>query len=374
MSASDPFLNTYARFPLELVRGEGNRVLDAQGRWYLDACAGIAVMALGHRHPRVHAAILDQLDRIWHTSNLFHLAPQQRLAGLLNETFGGAQVFFTNSGAEANECAVKAARKHHWRKGDPRPEFLVLEHAFHGRTMMCLAMTPKAPYQEGYAPLPGEVRALRPEDVPAAVSGRTAAVFVEPVQGEGGCRPVENLHAIREACDRHGALLVYDEIQCGLGRSGELRHDPEPDMRTFSKALGGGLPLGACLVSPRMGDPFKPGDHGSTFGGNPVSCAAGLATLQTILEDDLTSHNVRMGARLRAALARPGVEITGKGLILGAHLGRSAEPVVTAMRERGVIVCGAGKEAVRFVPPFLFGEAEVDEAAAAFHAAVEATA
>lgn len=368
-----PYLNTYARAPLELVRGEGCRVLATDGRWYLDAFAGIAVMALGHGHPRVREAVHRQVDRIMHTSNVVLTDSQRALAELLGQVYEGSRLFFTNSGVEAIECAMKLTRKHHFRRGDPRHEVLVLDHAFHGRTLMALALTPKPAYQEGYAPLPEGVRTLSPEALPAAVTERTAAVLVEPVQGEGGCRPITNLAEIRAACDATGALLIYDEIQCGLGRSGELLHHPRPDLRTLAKALGGGLPLGACLLSAHVEDPFRPGDHGSTFGGNPVSCAAGLATLEVILEDDLPARCRALGEQLRAGLQALGVKATGLGLLQAAHLGRPAGPVVDAMRERGVLVVSAGAEAVRFVPPFILSEAELDEVLAAFGEALAAT-
>ncbi len=366
----DPFLHTYARYPIELVRGEGLRVQDSEGRWYLDGIGGIAVMALGHGHPAVRAAVHAQVDRLMHTSNLYHLGPQREIAGLLSGMYGGASVFLSNSGVEANEGAVKLARKYHWRRGDPRHEMIVLDHAFHGRTLMALAMTPKPAYQQGYEPLPEGVRVCTPEEAAAAVNERTAAVFVEPVQGEGGCRPIEVLPELRAACDAHGALLIYDEIQCGLGRTGEIRHDPEPDVRTLAKALGGGLPLGAVVAAPHLAEVFQPGDHGTTFGGNPVSCAAGVATLRTILDQDLPARCAAMGARLRAGLEASGVRVTGRGLIQAAWVGPNPGRVVDAMRERGVLVCPAGGEAVRFLPPFIIDEEAVDELVAVFRASL----
>ena len=375
VTSPSPFLDTYARYPIALVEGEGRRVRDDEGRWYLDAIVGIAVMALGHRHPEVTAAIHAQVDRLLHTSNLYHLPVQTDLARALSEMYGG-RVFLTNSGVEANEAAVKLARKYHWRRDDPRAEILTLENAFHGRTMMALAMTPREKYQQGFGPLPSDVRSLPAADLPAAISARTAAVFVEPVQGEGGCLPIDNLDAIRAACDRHGALLVYDEIQCGLGRTGEVQHAPRPDITTLAKALGGGLPLGAAVASPRVDDVFHPGDHGSTFGGNPVACAAGLATLQIIQRDDLPARCAVLGDRLRERLLAAGASaVTGRGLILGARTGEvPVGAVVDAMRERGVLVCPAGASAVRFLPAFTSTEDEIDEMAAVFGAALAAVA
>lgn len=370
---TDPFLNTYARYPLTLVRGEGLRVQDDQGRWYLDACTGIAVMALGHAHPRVKAAVRDQVDRLWHVSNLFHVPVQQRFAALLSATFHDAKVFLTNSGIEANEAAIKLARKRSFRRGETeRVEILTAERAFHGRTLLGLAMTPKPAYREGYGPLPSAVRNVPAAELAGAVSERTAAVMVEPVQGEGGCRPITELAAIRDACDAHGALLIYDEIQCGLGRTGTMHQAPAPDALTLAKALGGGLPLGALVaVNPSLHEVFRPGDHGSTFGGNPIACAAGLATLSTILEDDLPARCQHMGARLREGLEEVGFAVTGAGLMLGAHLGRPAAPFVARLRDHGVLVCPSGAEAVRFLPPFTIDEGAVDEIISAAKAAAD---
>ncbi len=369
------FLNTYARYPLTLVRGEGCRLQDETGRWYLDGIGGIAVMALGHGHPRVRAAIHAQVDRLMHTSNLYHVDIQREFVDHLSQLYawpeGPASIFLSNSGVEANEGAVKLVRKHHWRRGDPRAEILTAEGAFHGRTLLALAMTPKPRYQEGYAPLPAEVRNVAVADLPAAVSERTAAVFIEPIQGEGGCVPVENLAELRAACDRAGALLVYDEIQCGVGRAGRLRFEPLPDVLTLAKAVGGGLPLGAILASPRVADAFHPGDHGSTFGGNPVSCAAGLETLRVIEEDGLIARNRVVGARLRAGLEAAGARVTGEGLILGAWTELPPGKIVDAMRARGVLVCPAGDKAVRFLPPYIVTEAEVDELVSAYAGALE---
>ena len=366
-----PHLANYARYPIEILTGMGCRLQDTQGRWYLDATAGIAVMALGHGHPVVKAAVHAQVDQLMHVSNLYHVPIQTRLFQALSAAYGGAGILLQNSGTEATEAAVKLARKYHWRRGDPRAEIIVLDHAFHGRTMMALAMTPKPAYQEGYAPLPGLVKVVAPEAAAAAVSEATAAIFVEPVQGEGGCRPIGGLAEIRAACDRTGALLVYDEIQCGLGRTGVFTHDPAPDIVTLAKALGGGLPLGAVVArTPEVGAAFQPGDHGTTFGGNPVSCAAGLATLEIILGEDLPSACATKGQLLAAGLAATGAEVTGRGLLLAAHLGRPGGPVVDAMREKGVLVCTAGPEAVRFVPPYLVSEDEIAELIEVFAASL----
>jgi acetylornithine/succinyldiaminopimelate/putrescine aminotransferase len=335
------------------------------------------VLALGHGHPCVKAAVHAQVDELMHTSNLYRVPVQTALAQALVDLYQARGVFLCNSGTEANEGAIKLIRKHHWRLAGspesgvaPRTEVLVLPSAFHGRTLMSLAMTPKPAYQQGYLPLPGPVRALPADELPAAVSEQTAAVFVEPVQGEGGCRALTDaqLRAIRAACDRTGALLVYDEIQCGLGRTGEIVHHPRPDLITLAKAVGGGLPLGAILVvNPALEGAFTPGDHGTTFGGNPVACAAGLATIQTIVEEDLPARCAALGDRLTAQLEAAGFTVRGRGLIRAAvPQGPSPGEVVARMRARGVLVCPAGVDSVRFLPPFTSTEAEIDELAQAF--------
>lgn len=379
MTADAPFLHTYGRYPLTLVRGEGRRVQDADGRWFLDAICGISVTSLGHGHPRVLAAVQAQVDALWHTSNLYHVPVQTQFATTLCRLMGGHGVFLCNSGTEANEAAVKLVRKHHWRtEGQPdvvaRNEILVLENAFHGRSLMSLAMTPRAAYQQGFGPLPGGVQVATVDTIASRVGPQTAAVFVEPVQGEGGCRPVPEatLLALRAACDRHGALLVYDEIQCGLGRTGVLQHSPRPDLITLAKTLGGGFPLGALLVvNPALLGALGPGDHGTTFGGNPVACAAGLATLDAIEQDGLADRCATLGARLRSRLEAAGATVRGRGLMLGVVTGGPPGDVIARMREEhGVLACAAGGDAVRLLPAFTSTEAEIDVIADAVLASI----
>jgi acetylornithine/N-succinyldiaminopimelate aminotransferase len=328
------------------------------------------------------AGVLAQVDQLMHASNLYRVPVQTRFAERLLEVLQGEAVFLCNSGTEATEAAVKLVRKHHWVQGgspasgvSPRTEVVVAENAFHGRSLMALALTPRPKYQAGFGPLPGDVKVVPVAELPGAVTDRTAAVFVEPVQGEGGCHPVPHdvLVALREACDRTGALLVFDEIQCGLGRTGELVHHPRPDIITLAKALGGGLPLGAMLVvRPELATTLGPGDHGSTFGGNPVACAAGLAVLDTIIAENLPARCEALGRHLRAGLEGAGATVRGRGLMLAAELGDGAGPVIDAMRERGVLVCPAGPTAVRFLPAFTSTEAEIDEMVAVFAAAWKA--
>jgi len=377
---SDPLLPTYGAPSLHIVGASKRRVLGDDGRWYLDAIGGIAVSALGHAHPAILSAVHRQVDAVLHASNLYRVPVQTRLARRLLDLLGGVGTFLCNSGTEANEAAVKFVRKHHWRLAgspdgapSPRTEIVVAEHAFHGRSLMALAMTPRPAYQAGFGPLPGPVRVVPVERLAEAVNDATAAVFVEPVQGEGGCRPVPRdvLVRTRAACDEHGALLVYDEIQCGLGRTGVVRHTPRPDLLTLAKALGGGLPLGALVViNPELGDTFGPGDHGSTFGGNPVACAAGEAFLRVLDEEDLPGRVTDLGAHLRAGLEGLGLTVRGRGLMLAAQVDQPAGPVVAAMRKQGVLVCAAGATAVRFLPAFTSTTAELDEMVAALGAAL----
>ncbi len=365
-----PFLPTYGRFPLNLVRGEGHRVQADDGRWYLDAICDIAVTSLGHGHPRVVAAVQDQAARLLHTSNLYRVPVQTAFAEKLVEVMDAAGVFLCNSGTEANEAAIKLVRKHHWRAAgkpsdgnSPRTEVLVAENAFHGRSLMSLALTPRKKYQEGFGPLPGGVRCLPVAELAGAVTEATAAVILEPVQGEGGCWPVppDVLAAVRAACDATGALLIYDEIQCGLGRTGELIHHPRPDAITMAKALGGGLPLGALVVvNPALVDTLGPGDHGSTFGGNPRACAAGLATLETIVDDDLPARCAALGALLRGRLEAGGATVRGRGLMLAAAAEDPGAVTAKMRDEYGILVCSAGPSAVRMLPAFTSSEDEIN--------------
>ena len=382
LSTDGPFVPTYGRYPLEILRGEGRRVLASDGRWYLDAIGGIAVSALGHGHPALVQAVVAQAQALLHASNLYRVPVQTRFAERLLEVVEGKAVFLCNSGTEANEAAHKLVRKHHWQQAgaiegapSPRTRILVAENAFHGRSLLALALTPRARYQAGFGPLPGPVQAVPVDVLAAAVDDTVAAVFIEPVQGEGGCHPVpqETLHALRAACDEHGALLIYDEIQCGLGRTGELVHQPRPDVITLAKALGGGLPLGAMVVvNPALATTLGPGDHGSTFGGNPVACAAGLAVLETLIAEDLPARCRSLGVRLAEGLSAAGVEPRGRGLMLAAPTSGPAAPIIDRMRERGVLVCPAGPEAVRFLPAFTSTEAEIDEMTAVFREALNA--
>jgi acetylornithine/N-succinyldiaminopimelate aminotransferase len=362
----------YARMPVEFVRGEGARLWDADGEEYLDFQTGLAVNALGHCPPAVVEAIREQAGRLIHVGNLFYTEPGLRLAHRLAASSLQGKVHFANSGTEANEAALKVARK-----AKPRGTVVSVHRAFHGRTYGSLSATPQEVKQAPFAPLvPGFV-AVAPtvEAVAGAVDEHTAAVLLEPVQGEGGVHVLGDdvLRAARAACDAHGAALIFDEVQCGLGRTGTLwayQHSGVvPDALTVAKALGGGLPIGALVTGERLADVFAPGDHGSTFAGGPVQCAAGLAVLDVIDDERLLERVRELGERLRHALADlPGVvEVRGRGLMLAFELDPDHRPgaadiVVRALREQRLVLNATGPTTVRLLPPLLIDEAQADDA------------
>ena len=367
-------MQTYKRSPVEFVLGEGATLYDREGEAYLDFLAGISVCNAGHCHPHVVEAVRQQATRLFHASNLFYTEPGVRLAERLADSFQpDARTFLCNSGAEANEAAIKLARKH--RHGG---EIVVLEEAFHGRTMGALSATPQRAKQEPFEPLvPGFVAVPRndPEALRNAVSERTAAVMIEPVQGECGVWPIseEMLTAAREACDRAGALLVFDEIQCGMGRTGTLwafeLTGVRPDVFTVAKALASGLPIGACVAGGDAAEVLSAGDHGTTFGAGPLVSTAALATLD-VLDDDALHARVRvLGDRLRAGLERLRGEgrladVRARGLMVGVDLPaeRSGEaPAVVAQAlENRIVLNATGPDTVRFLPPLIIAEEHVD--------------
>lgn len=374
----------YGTPPVALDHGEGVRVWDVDGNEYLDFVGGIAVSSLGHAHPAVVAAVSAQVGRLAHTSNLYLHEPGVRLAERLVALLDlPARVFFANSGAEANECALKLARR--YGHGHGRSEIVATVGSFHGRTLGALSITGNPAKREPFEPLPGpvsfvpygEVDALR-----AAVGPQTAAVFVEPTLGEGGVVPPPSgyLRAVREACDAAGALLVVDEVQSGIGRTGHwfasLAEGVRPDVITLAKGLGGGLPIGACLGVGAAGELFAPGDHGSTFGGNPVACAAALAVLDTIADQHLLDSVKRVGEHLAHgldAIANPLVTGNrGSGLWRALTLdGAHATAVETAARAHGLLVNAVKPDVIRLAPPLILTEAEVDEALPRLTAALE---
>jgi len=372
----------YARLGVEFVRGEGARLWDDEGNEYLDFQTGLAVNSLGHCHPAVVAAIREQAERLIHVGNLFYTEPGLRLAQRLAESSLGGKVHFANSGTEANEAAIKVARK-----AKPRGAIVSVHRGFHGRTYGSLSATPQESKQAPFAPLvPGFV-AVEPtaEAITAAVDDGTAAVLLEPVQGESGVYELgeDVLRAARAACDAHGAALIFDEVQCGLGRTGTLwayQHaGVVPDALTVAKALGGGLPIGALVTGERLADVFAPGDHGSTFAGGPVQCAAGLAVLDVIDDEALLARVRELGERLGHALADlPGVvEVRGRGLMLAfeldpEHRPGAADIVVRALREQRLVLNATGPTTVRLLPPLTIDQAQADEAIARLRAVLTA--
>jgi acetylornithine/N-succinyldiaminopimelate aminotransferase len=366
---------TYARTPVEFVRGEGARLWDSDGKEYLDFFSGLAVHNAGHCHPRIVAAIREQAGELTGVSNLYLTKPGARLCERISESSLGGKVFLCNSGAEASECAIKLARKRAHGRGIEEPEIVVLDDAFHGRTLAALAATPKLARDDLFGPLPAGFRAV-PRDDPgalrAAVGERTAAVMIEPIQGEAGVFPIAEdvLMAAREACDEHGALLVFDEVQCGMGRTGTLWcHEQlpvRPDAMTASKALGGGLPVGACVTTPEHGDVLTRGDHGSTFAGAPVTARAALAALEVIDDAELLARVRSLGERFSEGLAEVEAveDVRGRGLMVGVSLseGIDASEVSTSALEGGLVINVPGPSMLRFLPPLVIDEDDVDEA------------
>jgi acetylornithine/N-succinyldiaminopimelate aminotransferase len=362
----DAVMATYARAPVEFVRGEGTRLWDDEGNEYLDFLTGISVVQLGHCHPRVVEAVRDQAGRLMHVGNLFYTEPGIRLAKHLTDSSLGGRVFFTNSGTEAIECALKLARRR--RNGG---DFVVLEGAFHGRTMGSLSATPQEAKQAPFAPLVPGFKVVPRGDAEAlvrAVDERTAAVLIEPVQGESGIHPVdpELLQAAREACDAHGALLIFDEIQCGMGRTGTLwAHEQlgvTPNVMTVAKGLGGGLPIGACVTDDDCATVLELGDHGSTFAGGPVVAAAAGAVLDTIDDEAFLATVRQRGTRLADGLRALGLEPRGLGLMIGMHVPHAPEQARRLLLEERLVVNATGPDTIRLLPPLTVSEAEIDDA------------
>jgi acetylornithine aminotransferase len=361
----DRLLPTYARADLTIARGEGARVWDSDGREYLDFGGGIAVVSLGHCHPAPLAAAAEQLGRLWHASNLYRTEPAEELAARLSERFGGAQAFFCNSGAESIEAALKYARR-----ATGRPGVVALEGSFHGRTLGALSVTGQPAKREAFLPLISGVRFVPPNDIvalEAAVDDEVGLILLEPILGEGGVVPLDAEFATAAA--ELEPLLGFDEVQTGVGRTGSFfafeQLGVRPDLVTLAKGLANGLPIGALLVADEVAGAFAPGDHGSTFGGNPVSCAAASAVVDAI-DDELLRRVAGHGAALADALtALPGVVgVRGRGLLLGAVVDRSASEVVEACRQRGLLVLSAGDDVVRLAPPLTIDEADVSSAVA----------
>jgi acetylornithine/N-succinyldiaminopimelate aminotransferase len=360
-------MGTYARNPVEFVRGEGCRLFDAEGNEYLDFLAGISVVQIGHAHPIWVEAVSQQAARLAHVGNLFYTEPAMRLAERLSKLSLGGKVFFTNSGAEGIECAIKLARKRKRGGG-----VVVLDGGFHGRTYGALSATPQEAKQAPFAPLvPGFVAVAcdDPEAVAGAVDGETAALIIEPIQGESGIHPIseEVLRTAREACDRHGALLVFDEIQCGMGRTGQMwawQHvQVEPDVMTLAKGLGGGLPIGACITSPECADVLEAGDHGSTFAGGPVIAAAANAVLDVVDDAQLLVDVTGNGETLAEGLRELGLEgVRGRGLMLAFEIADAPDVARRLLLEQRLVVNATGPTTIRLLPPLIVSHDEVREA------------
>jgi predicted acetylornithine/succinylornithine family transaminase len=372
-------IGTYARQPVEFVRGEGSRLWDAEGNEYLDFLCGISVTNLGHCHPRVVAAVRDQVGTLMHTSNLFYTEPAMRLARELSRSSLGGKVFFCNSGAEANEAAIKLARK-----ARPGGDLVVVLGAFHGRTYGSLSATPQESKQAPFAPLVPGFRAVQatPQELSAVVDERTAAVILEPIQGESGVHTLseECLRAARDACDEHGAALIFDEIQCGMGRTGTLwayeQTGVRPDAMTTAKALGGGLPIGALVTGERLADVLTAGDHGSTFAGGPVVAAAALAALDLTDDEQLLAGVQERGRQLADGLSRLAhvVSVRGRGLMLACELDVSAPDVMReALLAKRLVTNATGPTTLRLLPPLTVSADEVDEALERLGAVLEDT-
>jgi acetylornithine/N-succinyldiaminopimelate aminotransferase len=367
---------TYKRLPVVLTRGEGCTLWDESGRAYLDFVAGIAVCNLGHAHPAVTRAVAEQAARLVHVSNLFYTEPQADVAALLVENSFADRVFFCNSGAEANEAAIKLARKYFYEKGDPdRYRIIAMDKSFHGRTMATLSATGQEKIRKGFDPVLGGFDFVPFNDITglkAKLDYRTAAVLLEPIQGEGGvrCPSAGYLEAVRALCDETGTLLIFDEIQTGMGRTGRLfayeHFGIEPDIMTLAKALANGLPMGAMLARERMAEAFGPGSHATTFGGTPLVTAASRAVLRLMLENDIPETCRKTGTYffdrlLRLKERHPIIEeVRGLGLLLGLKLAVDAEPVVLACLERGFLINWVQGDILRFVPPLIVTTQEID--------------
>jgi acetylornithine/N-succinyldiaminopimelate aminotransferase len=371
----------YARADIQFERGQGSYLFDSEGRRYLDFASGIAVTSLGHCHPTLVAALTEQGNKLWHTSNLFRVPGQEKLAKRLTDLTFADTVFFTNSGVEAWECGTKLIRKHFYSKGQPeKNRIIVIEGAFHGRTLGAISASKAEKMVKGFGPLLdgfdqvafGNLNELR-----AAITPQTAAINIEPILGEGGIKtaPVEYLRALRQIADEFGLLLFFDEIQCGMGRTGKLfAHEwagITPDVMAVAKAIGGGFPLGACLATEDAASGMVAGTHGSTYGGNPLAMAVGLASVDVIAEPAFLENVQIQGKALHAALERivasyPGVfaEVRGVGLMLGLRCAEGVInlTVVDALRHHGMLSVGAAENVIRLLPPLIIGPAEIDEA------------
>jgi acetylornithine/N-succinyldiaminopimelate aminotransferase len=387
---SDHIMGVYQRAPLAFERGEGARLYTTDGEAYLDCMAGIAVNALGHAHPKLVQAVKDQAEKLWHTSNIFTIPGQEKLAKMLTDATFADVVFFGNSGAEAIECAIKTARKHHWANGQPeRIDIIGFEGSFHGRTLAAVNASGNASYLEGFGPrMPGFLQLPFGDfdAIKAAVGPTTAAIILEPVQGEGGARawPDAMLRDIRRLCDETGTLLIYDEIQCGLGRTGKLfayewlDGAADPDIMAVAKALGGGFPVGACLATAEAANGMTPGSHGSTYGGNPLAMAVGIASVEELVKPELLAHVREVAgyftqqlSGLKDRFPDVVVDIRGKGLLIGVKLATPNREFMQHARDQHLLIAGGGDNCVRLLPPLNLTLDEAREAIERFERACE---
>jgi predicted acetylornithine/succinylornithine family transaminase len=381
IALSDKYIMpTYKRFPIVLVRGAGAKVWDSNGKEYLDFVAGIAVCSLGHSHPKVVEAIKKQVEILTHVSNLYHIEPQILYARMLMENSFANKAFFCNSGAEANEAAIKLARKYAYENmGKGKYELITMKDSFHGRTMATVTATGQTKFQVGFAPLLEGFKHVPFDDISAlshAITDKTCGVMLEPIQGEGGVRIPDDkyLSQVRKICDEKGILMILDEVQVGMARTGTLfayeHYNVEPDIVTLAKAVGNGFPIGVMMATDRIASAFQPGSHASTFGGNPLAMAAALATLETIMKDGILENVRKVGAyftkRLHELKDRSSIikEIRGRGLIIGIEISVDGSPIVNACMERGLLMNCTGGSVLRFVPPLTITEKDVDAAVA----------
>ena len=380
-AASPHTMNTYGRLPIALSHGQGCRVWDINGKPYLDALGGIAVNTLGHNHPKLVPALQDQIGKIIHSCNYYHVPNQEKLAEKLVELSGLTNVFFCSTGLEANEAALKLARKFGHDKGIEKPEIVVYEKAFHGRSIATLSATGNEKVQKGFGPLVEGFIRVPLNDVEAlkkATEGNpnVVAVFLETIQGEGGVNPmrIDYLRQVRQLCDERDWLLMIDEVQCGMGRTGKwFAHQwagIKPDVMPLAKGLGSGVPIGAVVAGLRAANIFQPGNHGTTFGGNPLAMRAGVETIRIMEEDGLLESAARVGAHLKGALERalehqPGVkEIRGQGLMIGVELNKPCGALTQRAADKGLLISVTADSVIRLVPPLIMTSAEADEVVA----------
>lgn len=369
-------MHTYSRIPIAIERGEGVRVWDSDGKEYFDFISGIGVNAVGHCHPEIVKAIESQLKKLLHCSNLYHISLQTKLAEALCKVSFADKVFFSNSGAEANEAAIKLARKFGSKLGG-RYEIITMEGSFHGRTLATLKATAQTKYQNGFGPFPPGFKYAPFNDlkgVEKAISPKTCAIMLEPIQGEGGINVASEafLQELRQLCHKKEILLILDEVQCGLGRTGKMfayqHYSIEPDVMTLAKPLGGGMPIGATLAKEKVASAFEPGTHASTFGGNPLACSAALAFLKVVENENLVERARETGNYFRAGLEElkkefPFVKkIRGKGLMIGLELGFPGKDIVKMCREKGLLINCTVEKILRFLPPLIVEERDIDGA------------